>query len=216
MDDKKPDVGAIRFALLRRLAPGMRHRLMGELQALQFSAELAGRLLDTGGDRAKLEAAVRQLGPRTQSAVASAAGLIEWLRDDDRATTNVEEALPQCLRVAGDDWNLRGIAGTVDARTDGAHVPRTALRELAVTSLLALTDARPGALDVRVAAKRDGDEIVVRLEATTATRESPLPELVRTAKIGCADVSALAAAHGVACACARDEVTFRLPALPAS
>ena len=27
---------------------------------------------------------------------------------------------------------------------------------------------------------------------------------------------ALAAAHGVACACARDEVTFRLPALPAS
>jgi hypothetical protein len=216
MDDRRPNVGAIRFGLLRRLAPGMRHRLMGELQALQFSAELAARLLEAGGDRAKLEAVVRQLGPRTQSAVATAAVLIEWLRDDDRATTNLEDALPQCLRVAGDDWNLRGIEGTVDARTDGAHVPRTALRELVVTSLLALTDARPGALDVRVAAERDGDEIVVRLEATTANRESPLPELVRTAKIVCADVSALAAAHGIACACARDEVMLRLPALPAS
>ena len=216
MDDRKPDVGAIRFALLRRLAPGMRHRLMGELQALQFSAELAGRLLDAAGDRAKLEATVRQLGSRTQSAVATATALIEWLRDDDRATTNLEDALPQCLRVAGDDWNLRGIEGTVDARTEGAHVQRSALRELVVTSLLALTDARAGALDVRVAAERDGDEIVVRLEATTANRDSPLPELVRATKIGSADVSALAAAHGVACSCARDEVVLRLPALPAS
>jgi len=216
MDDRRPEVGAIRFALLRRLAPGIRHRLMGELQALQFSAELAGRLLDAGGDRTKLEVAVRQWGPRTQSAVAAAATLVEWLRDDDRATTNLEDALSPCLRVAGDDWNLRGIEGTVEARTDGAHVPRTALRELVVTSLLALTDARPGALDVRIAAERDGDEVVVTLEAKTATRESPLPELVRTGKIGCDDVSVLAAAHGVVCMCTRDAVTFRLPVLPES
>lgn len=216
MDDRRPDVGAIRFALLRRLAPGMRHRLMGELQALQFSVELAGRLLDTGSDGTKLEQTVRQLAPQSRAAAAAAASLIEWLRDDERATTNLEDALPQCLHVAGDDWRLRGIEGSVDVRTDGAHVARTALRELVVTSLLALTDARAGALDVRVVAERAGDEIVIHVRATTVERPSPLPELVRTAKIVCADVNALAVAHGVACACAREEVTLRLPALPGS
>jgi hypothetical protein len=216
MDDRRPDVAAIRFALLRRLAPGMRHRLMGQLQALQFSAELAGRLLEGDDKRPKLETSVRQLAPQTQAAVAAAATLIEWLRDDERATTNLEDSLPQYLRVAGDDWNLRGIEGTVDVRTDGAHVAKTALRELAVTSLLALTDAQPGALDVRVAAERAGDEIVVRMSATAGNRTSPLPELARASRIGCSEVNALAAAHGIACACARDEVTLRLPVVSSS
>jgi len=216
MDDRRPDIAAIRFALLRRLAPGMRHRLMGQLQALQFSAELVGRLLDAEAQRPKLETSVRQLAPQTQAAVAAATTLIEWLREDERATTSLEESLPRYLRVAGDDWNLRGIEGTVDVRTDGAHVAKTALRELTVTSLLALTDAQPGALDVRIAAERAGEEIVVRLNATAGNRASPLPELARTIRIGCSDVNALAAAHGIACACARDEVTLRLPVLPPS
>src|SRR5262249_11990098 len=161
----------------------------------------------------KLENSVRQLAPQTQAAVAAAATLIEWLREDERATTSLEDSLPQYLRVAGDDWNLRGIEGTLDVRTDGAHVAKAALRELAVASLLALTDAQPGALDVRVAAERAGDEIVVRLSATAGNRTSPLPELARTSRIGCFEVNALAAAHGIACACNRDEVTLRLPVL---
>src|SRR2546429_438874 len=36
---------AIRYALLYRLAPGIRHGLMGELQAIQFMAELAASLM---------------------------------------------------------------------------------------------------------------------------------------------------------------------------
>jgi hypothetical protein len=216
MDDTRPDVAAIRFALLRRLAPGMRHRLMGQLQALQFSAELAGRLLDADAQRPKLETSVRQLAPQTQAAVDAAATLIEWLREDERATTSLEDSLPQYLRVAGDDWNLRGIEGTVDVRTDGAHVAKAALRELAVTSLLALTDAQPGALDVRVAAERAGDEIVVRMSAKAGNRRSPLPELARASRIGCFEVNALAAAHGIVSHCGRDEVTLRLPVLPPS
>jgi hypothetical protein len=209
-DPNGHDVDAIRYAVLRRLAPGLRHRLMGELQSLQFSGELAVRLLDAGTDAAKLAATVRQIVPLTRSATAASATLIEWLRGDDRATTTLD-LLPQLVRLAGDDWPLRGIESTTDVRTGDARVARTPLRELIVTSLLALTDAQPGPLDIAVAAERVGGEVVVRLRAAAGQGTSPLPTLVRADAFGCTQVNALGAAHGVVCTCVRDEVTLRLP-----
>ena len=133
---------------------------MGELQSLQFSAELAVRLIDAGAEDAKIDGAVRQMEPLTRSAIAACSTLIEWLRPDDRATTTLGDAVPQCLRIAGDDWSLRGIETASDVRTGDARVAKAALRELVVTALLVLTDAQPGALDVSVEAERAGSEIV--------------------------------------------------------
>ena len=211
MDDTKArEVDAIRFAVLRRLAPGLRHRLMGELQSLQFSAELAVRLIDAGAEAAKVDGAVRQLAPLTRSAVAASSTLIEWLRPDDRATTTLVDAVPQCLQIAGDDWSLRAIETSSDVRTGDARVARDALRELVVTALLVLTDAQSGALDVSVEAERAGPEVVVRLRASAGKRASPLPYLGRVGALRCGDLSTLAAAHGIACSCERDVVTLRL------
>lgn len=209
-DTNAHEVDAIRFAVLQRLAPGLRHRLMGELQSLQFSAELATRLLDAGADTAKLDAAVRQMVPLTRSAIAACSTLIEWLRPDDRTATTLADAVPQCLRIAGDDWSLRGIETESDVRTGDARVGAAALRELVVTSLLVLTDAQPGALDVSVAAERAGSEILVHVRAKPGRRVAPLPELGRVGRLGCADIEVLAAARGIACTCARDVVTLRL------
>jgi len=211
MDDTNAhQVDAIRFAVLRRLAPGLRHRLMGELQSLQFSAELAVRLIDAGAEDAKIDGAVRQMEPLTRSAIAACSTLIEWLRPDDRATTTLGEAVPQCLRIAGDDWSLRGIETASDVRTGDVRVAKAALRELVVTALLVLTDAQPGALDVSVEAERAGSEIVLRLRAKPGQRASPLPNLARAGHLGDGDLSTLAAAHGIACSCERDIVTLRL------
>jgi hypothetical protein len=211
MDDTKArEVDAIRLAVLRRLAPGLRHRLMGELQSLQFSAELAARLIDSGGERAKIDGAVRQMTPLTRSAIAASAALIEWLRPDDRATTTLVDAVPQCLHVAGDDWTLRGIETSSDVRTGEARVAKTALRELVVTALLVLTDAQSGALDVSVEAERAGSEVVVRLRARPGQRVASLPGLERAGHFDCDDLSRLAAAHEVACSCERDVVALRL------
>ncbi len=204
------DVDAVRFALLKRLAPALRHRLMGELQSLQFSAELAARLLDAGADTTKLDAAVRQMVPLTRASIAACATLIEWLRPDDRATTTLADALPQCLRIAGDDWSLRGIETASHIRTGDARVGQAAFRELVVTALLVVTDAQPGALDVSVEAERAGSEVVVHVRAKPGRRPAPLPDLGRIGRLGCDDLATLAAARGFACTCTGDVVTLRL------
>ena len=45
---------AVRYVVLRKLASGMRHTLMGELQAIQFAAELAAQMVTTGAPGSKM------------------------------------------------------------------------------------------------------------------------------------------------------------------
>ncbi|MGH8713149.1 MAG: hypothetical protein ACREYB_03980 [Casimicrobiaceae bacterium] len=210
------DVDAIRYAVLRKLASGLRHTLMGELQTIQFSAELAVRMLGSGTGNPKLEECIRQMPDQTRTAVKSCRSMIEWLRPEDRARTTVDEALRQCLRVAGDDWSLRGIEATTDVRTGGALVPKPALYELLVTTLFALTDTHPGPIDIQVLAEASGDEVTVTLRAKQADRTSPFPPLTLYRALTYEDIETIGGTHGVECICAGDAVTLRLRALPAT
>src|SRR5204863_7011438 len=47
-DTNGRDADAIRYAVLRKLASAIRHSLMGDLQRIQFSAELAAKMIDKG------------------------------------------------------------------------------------------------------------------------------------------------------------------------
>jgi hypothetical protein len=122
------DPDAIRYAVLRKLASGMRHSLMGELQTIQFSAELAARMIETGGGGPKLDECIKQLPDQTRAAVKSCRAMMEGLRPDDKASTRVDEAVELCLKVAGDDWPLRGIEASTDLKSGDALVSKPLLR----------------------------------------------------------------------------------------
>ncbi len=209
------DADAIRYAVLRKLASGMRHSLMGELQTIQFSAELAARMLDTGATGPKLDECIRQLPDQTRAAVSSCRAVIEWLRPDDKATTTVGEAVQQCLKVAGDDWVLRGIESSTDFKSGDARVSKPVLRELCVTSLLALTDSHPGPIDIAISSATAGAEVVLSVSARQVERKSPFPPLTLYRSLSYDDVMAIAKADGVGCSCAEGTITLRLPIVPA-
>jgi hypothetical protein len=80
-------------------------------------------------------------------------------------------------------------------------VPKTVFSELFVTSLLALTDLHPGSLDIDVIAEQVDKKIVVKLSAHAAAHRSALPPLVLYRALTFDDVSVLAAANEVVCAC---------------
>ena len=139
---------AIRYAVLHRLAPGIRHSLMGELQAIQFLAELAARQLQASADPAKVQDGLSHIIAQTRNTVGSCRSIVEWLRPDTGATTALGEGIAQCLKLAGDDWPLRGVEATTKLEATDALVDKAALRELLTASLIALTDMHPGTLDI--------------------------------------------------------------------
>ncbi|MDQ6917320.1 MAG: hypothetical protein M3023_05820 [Pseudomonadota bacterium] len=59
MQAPNSEADAARYVILRKLAAGMRHALMGELQAIQFAADLTAQLAKTDATAARLGEAVR-------------------------------------------------------------------------------------------------------------------------------------------------------------
>jgi hypothetical protein len=211
------DADSVRYIVLRKLASGLRHTLLGELQSIQFFAELAGRLMDKGSEEAKMRECVGKLPGASQAAVATCRSVIEWLRPEEGATTPVGEALTQCFRLVADDWSMRGIVATIDvaAGAGEAVVSRSALRELIVTSLLALSDAHPGPLDIRAGALLNDGDVLLQFSSSPANRSAILSSPPVYHALTYADLSILAADHGVPCSCGDDAVALRLARMPA-
>src|SRR3954471_15183911 len=116
------DADSVRYIMLRKLASGLRHTLMGELQSIQFFAELAARLLVKGADETKMRECVDKIPAASQAAVTTCHSAMEWLRPQEGTTTAVAESLNECLKVVSDDWHMRGIAATADVPATAGEV----------------------------------------------------------------------------------------------
>jgi hypothetical protein len=200
-DDLKDRVDAIRYAVVRKLAPGLRHALMGELQAIQLSAEFACRMLRSDADLDEVRASLERIPHQCSDAVKAGRLLIEWLMPEEGTTASVSESVRQCLKLVGEDWFLRGIEATTDLPAADVQGPKTALRELIVTALLVLTDMHDQPVDVQVRVRTVGDHIGIIVQAHAANRTSSIPPIRSYRKLAWADLEVLAGVHGIPCVC---------------
>ena len=192
---------AIRYVVLRKLASGLRHAMMGDLQTLQFSAELCVQMMQAGRPPADVEAHLGKIPAQTEAAAASVRAFIEWLRPTDTAVVAFGDAIERCLKLAGDDWMLRGVTARLvcsdDARAIKVSAP--AINELAVTALLALVDAHPGALDIELRASVVDQGVTLVLRGRAASRPAAMVLPPVYVALSLEDVETLATLHGVAC-----------------
>jgi hypothetical protein len=211
------DADAVRYMVLRKLAPGLRHALMGDLQSIQFLAELGARLLQTGADESRMRDSIGKIPAAASEAIATCRSMIEWLRPDESAGTTLAEAVSQCVKLAGDDWRMRGIQATIGIPDPAgqARVPGSAARELVVASLLAMSDLHPGPLDIEIVAALEGDAVELRLRGRIAHRPVHFPPpAAREHALEWDDVGILAAAHDVCLSRARDSISLRFELAP--
>ena len=207
----KRDTDAIRYIVLRKMASGLRHTLMGELQSIQFLAELGVRFLREGADEKKTRDCIDKIPLATGEAIATCHSVIEWLRPDAGATTTLGEAVDQCVKLAGDDWRMRATQATVamSGAAREARVSKAAARELVVTSLLVLTDLYQKSLDIEIAGEPAAGHVELCLRAHVAARVPPFSPATIYHALEWGDVAVLAAAHGVPCSFESDSVTLR-------
>lgn len=96
---------------------------MDELQAIQYLTEVAKRRFQAATDSETCGTACCK-SSRTRNAVGSCRSLAEWLRPTAGATTAIEAGIAACLKLAGDDWRLRGIEATTHLHAPDAQVER--------------------------------------------------------------------------------------------
>ena len=207
MSDAAPEADAIRYAVLRKLASGFRHALMGDLQAMQFSAQLAARLVQTGADANRIAEKLGALPRQCAATLATSDSMIAWLQPDEHATVTLAEGVTRYVKLVREDRWMREIEVAVELEVPGARVPETALRELLVVALFALADAHAEAIDIDIAARARGDGVELRLRARPADREPPpLAAAGHSRALEWRDLERLADVHAVACSCAAGDV----------
>ena len=213
-----PAVEAARYALLRRLAPSMRHHLVVNLQPIGMIYEVMERRLRAPTpDIANLQDSAGKINGFAKAALASCIDVVGWLAPDETVGTGVPEALRECSALLATSLSFRGYALRNDIGAVPGQVRRSAIRQLLSATLLHCTDhhSAPAELVLAAAAEASGVRLSVLVRPTQGDKGIAAEANYR--KITWDDLAALAAAESVEIARDGQSVVLRFPfAAPAS
>ena len=205
-----PHEEAARYALLRRVAPTLRHHLAGEFQPLGMMAALMERRLQQA-DLTGLREHCTSLGQLSRQAAEHSMALMNWVAPRTAADVAVEEGLVECVNLLATSLRFRGFALIHEANPLGVRVPGHALRSVLPAAILQLSDSSPGPADLHLRAERADAQVMIDLRLVPADRvnENALPTDYRP--LQWADVCVLAAAESVGLTQAQGRVQLLMP-----
>lgn len=161
------DAEAARSALLRRLAPGLRHQMVVHLQPVEMLVELAKRrLAGEQVDLALIREGVEKIGQYSRAAMGACMGSMGWLSQEDDQIVALDEGVAECVAVLKSSLSFRGFAvhNTVPPMP-GALVSRAGVRSLLATTLLALSDSLPAPLELHISARSQQGQAELQVRA---------------------------------------------------
>ena len=193
-------VESARYALLRRLAPAIRHDMAGALQPISMvAAMLEKRLQKPDPDLLALAKNVNAVNALAREASLSCMALMNWLSPRLDESTPVYTGVAEAIALVTTDLSFRGFTLVNQTETvDAAVAVRVSmLRGLFMAALLAMTDSHSGPARVLLGADAQGDKLVfsITLEPTEDELLAGMPPVYRS--LDWDDVRALAAAESV-------------------
>ena len=205
-------VGAARYALLRRLAPALRHGMVGALHPIELIAEAIERRLQAAApDLANARENLNRIKNLSRSAVLCCTNLTSWLAPEEGAVTMLGEGIDECLALLNTDFGMRGFAIRNEAREIGVDVSRAALRSVLTASLIAATDTAPRPADLVLTAEISQGHAVLSILVLPVDRVAGFADAVAYRRLEWSDVGALARAESVDLLREGDRITMRYP-----
>ena len=211
---------AARYALLRRLAPAIRHDMAGGFQPVTMLATIIEkRLLTASPDMPTLIKNSGEMRTLAIAATHSNLDLMGWMVVNPKARVALNKGIQDVLHLVMTEHSSRGLKfvnQTQGMRTDVAldHV-----HGAFVAALLALTDAVASTANVLITAAQEGQDMLVTimLADVGATPDASTPReefhigLAAYRKIDWDDVQAIADVDGLHIKHEAGSVILRLP-----
>ncbi len=199
LDDLERRQEAARYALFRRLAPGLRHGLMGQMQGLQFLGELGLRQSRRSRNPAHVMATLERIPQQTTVAIERCHALTRWFNPDREERAGVASIIHEVRELLEVELSLRGIEVSAHHIDCEAIVARAAASEVLAAALLASADALQVTAGLDFSATIGEGCVDVHIRSTEQSAATPPPPpAYRRMDFG--DVDALAAAGALACA----------------
>lgn len=203
---------AARYALLRRLAPSMRHHLVVNLQPIGMIYEVMDRRLRAATpDLASLQDSAGKINTFAKAALASCVDVVGWFAPDETVPTPLPQAVRECVGLLATSLSFRGYALRNEVGEVAGQVRRSAIREMLTATMIHCTDHRAAPADLVLQAKAEGAGARVTVSVRATQGDKGIATEPGYRKIDWTDLQALAAANGVLLAREADAVVLDFP-----
>lgn len=212
VSDPSPAAEAARYALLRRLAPSMRHHLVVNLQPIGMIYEVMDRRLRAPEpDLANLRESANKINGFARAALNSSLDVVGWLAPDEAVTTAVHECARECAALLSTSMSFRGYALRNQVEPVAGEVRRSAMRSLLTGTLIHLADQLKPPAELTLTAQVQGGAVLLRVGVKATDGDKGFTNESGYRKIEWADLEALARSEGASLEREGESVTVRIP-----
>jgi hypothetical protein len=189
---------AARYALLRRLAPSMRHHLVVNLQPIGMIYEVMERRLRVPEPNfAEVHEGAHKINGFARAALNSCLDVVTWLAPEEGAVSTLEEGARESLGLLTTSLTFRGYAVRNELGHTNGEVRRSAIRNVLTAAIIHLTDVNPPAADLVLTAEAGSDAAELTLTIRPNESEAGFPTESSYRPLDASDLDALAAAESV-------------------
>ena len=189
---------AARYALLRRLAPSMRHHLVVNLQPIGMIYEVMDRRLRAPApDLASVHDSAYKINGFARAALDSCLNVVTWLAPDQCATVPVVDGVRECVGLLATSLGFRGYALRNEVADVPGEVSRASLRNVLTSALIHLTDQSPPPADLVLSASAEPQGLRLALSLRPTEGNQGFANEAGYRKLDWNDVQALAEAEAV-------------------
>ena len=136
---------AAQYALLRRLAPVIRHNMAGTLQPIAMvAAMLERRLQKADTDPEALLRNARDIMALSKEAAASCVDLMGWLAPRENKSVKAGKGIAECLSMVATQLSFKGISIVDNTSPIDVELSQSAMRNVLTAAIIALTDVAAG------------------------------------------------------------------------
>ena len=189
---------AARYALLRRLAPSMRHHLVVNLQPIGMIYEVMERRLRAPEPNlAEVHDSAHKINGFAKAALNSCLDVVTWLAPEEEARIGVNDGVRECLSMLATSLTFRGYAVRNEMDAVSGEIRRSSMRNVLTAGMIHLTDENPSPADLVLTAERGEEALRLTLSLRPTDGDKGFSPEATYRRIQWADVEALAAAESV-------------------
>lgn len=190
---------AARYALLRRLAPSIRHHLVVNLQPIGMVYEIMDRRLRVPEPNyGEVREGAHKISGYARAALASCADVVTWLAPDPAARCTAAQGIAEVLSLIATGFTFRGFSLGEEVGEVAGEVSRSAFRNVVTGAFLWLSDEHTPPARIAIRAEGTNAALVIGLALTPTEGEPGFSSAPTYRPLTWGDLQALADADGVA------------------
>jgi hypothetical protein len=160
---------AARYALLRRLAPSIRHNLVINLQPIGMIYEVLDRRLRAPQpDLAHVQASAARINSFARAALDCCLNVVTWLAPEEDPVIDAVEGTRECSALLATTLSFRGYALRNQAQPVPGEVRLSAMRNVLTAALIQVTDeaSPPAEVTITTASSPQGLRVLLQVHRT--------------------------------------------------